>query len=66
MPNYTEHEFLELQEHIRIAAATAQTCRQFSQTVTDSDLRSICENEAQIAQRKATKLMSMVGRTGSH
>jgi hypothetical protein len=60
MPHFSQHEFWDLQEHIRGEAATAQTCRQFAQMATDSDLKALCQEEAQSAEQNVQRLMSLL------
>ncbi|MFZ5826998.1 MAG: hypothetical protein ACOY94_22110 [Bacillota bacterium] len=66
MPRLAQHELLDLQEHIRGEAATAQCCRQFAQMATDPDLRSFCEEESRSAEANVRKLMSLLGQGQTH
>lgn len=53
-----QHELLDLQEHIRVEAATAHQMRRISEQVKDPDLRRLVEMEEQAARRNVQKLMS--------
>lgn len=66
MSRYVEHEVLDVQEHIRGEAATAQVCRQFAQIALDPDLRAFCEQEARISATNAQKLMSLLQQGQGH
>jgi hypothetical protein len=66
MPRFTQHELLDLQEHIRGESATSQVCRQFSQMATDPDLKSFCEEEARTAEANVQKLMSLLNQGQAH
>lgn len=66
MPRFTQHEILDLQEHIRGAAATAQACRQFAQMATDPDLRAFCDEESRTAQATVQRLMSLFTQGTAH
>lgn len=65
MSRFSQHELLDLQEHIRMEAATCQTARQFAQMATDPDIRSFCDQEASAAEQNVQRLMSLLqnGRT---
>ncbi|HWI60456.1 MAG TPA: hypothetical protein VNT75_01315 [Symbiobacteriaceae bacterium] len=58
MPRFSQHELLDLQEHIRSEAAFAENCRQFALTVTDPDLQAFCAEEARVADQNASRLMA--------
>lgn len=66
MPKFSQHELLDLQEHIRGESATSQVCRQFAQMATDPDLKSFCEGEASIAEANVRKLMSLLNQGQAH
>lgn len=66
MPTFFQHEILDLQEHIRVEAATAQACQQFAQVCQDQDLRSFCEQEARTAAASAQRLLSLLQQGRSH
>lgn len=66
MTHFSQHELLDLQEHIRTEAATSQTARQFAQMVTDTDLRSFCEVEARAAEQNVQRLMSLLQNDKTH
>lgn len=66
VPKFTQHEFLDLQEHIRGESATSQMCRQMAQMAADPDLKAFCEEEARIAGENARKLMSILNQGQAH
>lgn len=66
MPRFTQHELLELQEHIRGEAATAHAARQFANAAGDNDLRAFCDNEARAAETNANRLMSLLNEGQAH
>jgi protein subunit release factor A len=63
MAHFKAHEVMELQEHIRSEAATAQTCRKFAEMATDPDLKQFCQQEARTAETNLQKLMSLFHHT---
>lgn len=60
MAQYTQHELLALQEHIRGEAATAHTCRQFAQLTSDPDIRTFCEQKAQSCEQNVQGLLALL------
>lgn len=66
MPRFTQHELLDLQEHIRGEAATAQTCQQLAQIAADPDLKRFCQTEAQSAAANVQRLMNLMQQGKGH
>lgn len=60
MHHLSEHEALEVQEHIRTEAASMHMCSALAQQCQDRELRQFIQQEARIAQQNVQKLLSIL------